>query len=234
MIRRLYTKILIYSFLGLGSIGLAVTFVMAKDEDPKALENKVESVKEVSAESKADSKGEKKSESRSDSKPKSGTCVASESAVEDIRHAQEEIEKKQKELATKEADLKNRENAISEELKKLTLERESIQHVQQDQLKETEEKKAKLIETLLAMSPKAAAKVFSTIDNSLAVSVMSQMDTPRLAKIMNLIEAKRSTQLSELLVGLARAKDVSAPMAERSVSSDAAVANEKLKKGGDK
>ena len=237
MIRIFTSRLLIYMILTLLSIGLAVSFVMAKDEDPKSVEvkNSPSPKSEPSPKVEASPKSGTGKDSQADVKQKPVNCVASEAAVEDVRRAQEEIEKKQKELAAKEAELKIRESAISEELKKLTSDREAIQKVQLEQSKEAEEKRAKLIETLLAMSPKAAAKVISSIDDALAVSVMFQMDTPRLAKILNLIDPKRSTQLSEKLVGLARTKDASPDRVERSVSSDTAEANDKkLRKGGEK
>ena len=52
------------------------------------------------------------------------------------------------------------------------------------------------------MSPKTAAKVLAGLEDSLAVLSMSQMDTPHLAKIMNNMDAARSSHLSELLAGV--------------------------------
>lgn len=272
MMRRFSSLIMVYTLVIFGSVGFAVSFVMAKDEDPKLADSKqdsrsdgkVDSSKPLQTEASGDPKseakgdaaltdkkgavstdhskevaGEKKSETRHEAQQfekrvKPGACLTSEAAVEDIRHVQEDLEKKQKELRIREADLVTRENAISEELKKLEQARASILKIQQEQTKESEDKRAKLIEMFLAMSPKAAAKVLSTLDNSLAVSVMYQMDTPRLAKIMNLLEPKRSTELSELLVGLARAKDSATTVADKAMSRDIAEAKQDAKKGGEK
>jgi flagellar motility protein MotE (MotC chaperone) len=80
------------------------------------------------------------------------------------------------------------------------------------------------------MSPKAAAKLISSMDDSLAVSVMFQMDTQRLAKILNLVEPKKSTELSEKLVGLSKNQDLHSirSLANQGVKADK---NEKTKGG---
>jgi hypothetical protein len=50
--------------------------------------------------------------------------------------------------------------------------------------------------------------MFAELDDSLAVEVLSKMDTEKVAKIMNLLEPKRSSALAEILAGVARAKAV--------------------------
>jgi hypothetical protein len=239
MLKRLTHRLLLSSLLGLGSVGFAISFVMEKDEDPRPAEAKSEAKSDQKSESKdanpkEGEKSEKKPEKSASSKGKQGACLTSEAAVEDLRSAREEIQKREKALSIREGDIQTRENSIADQLKRLDHDRQAIQKTQQEQSKETEEKKAKLIETFLAMSPKTAAKILSSLDNSLAVSVMYQMDTLRLAKIMNLVEAKRATELSELLVGLSRTKSAPDSKMERSVSSDAAEGKEKMKKGGEK
>jgi hypothetical protein len=81
------------------------------------------------------------------------------------------------------------------------------------------------------MSPKAAAEVLAELDEALAVSAINRMETVKLAKIMNKMEAGKSSRLSEILAGVVRArKGISAPAA----SHDADVTTEKSAKGGDK
>ncbi|NDD93403.1 hypothetical protein EBZ37_15145 [bacterium] len=51
------------------------------------------------------------------------------------------------------------------------------------------------------MTPKAASQLIATTDERLAVEAMSRMATPKLSKIMNIMEPKRSVRLMELLSG---------------------------------
>ena len=129
-------------------------------------------------------------------------CIVHEAAVEDIRKAREDIELRRKDLVIYESELKAREKAISEEIKKLENTRELISKSQEVKKIEYQKKVSKLIETFLTMSPKSSAKVLSTLDDRLAVLVVSEMETTRLAKIMNLMDPKRSSHLSELIAGV--------------------------------
>ena len=245
--RRLYPKLIVYSVLGFCLVGFALDFVMAKDEDSKvsqtstAPDAKVDggssSSKEapstedqVNSKEQSNVKVDSKSDGQTNGKIRAGSCVASEGAIEDIQRSRSELEKRKKELEAREAELKVRENSIAEEMKKLALDRSAIQKVQNEQSRESEDKKSKLVETLLAMSPKAAAKLISSMDDSLAVSVRFQMDTQRLAKILNLVEPKKSTELSEKLVGLSKNQDLHSirSLANQGVKADK---NEKTKGG---
>jgi flagellar motility protein MotE (MotC chaperone) len=136
--------------------------------------------------------------------PKSTACLTSEVAFEDMKKNRAEIEAQKKEIAKKEADLKSREKILNEELKRLEELRDIVSKVQQVKKKEDSEKVAKLVETILTMSPKAAAKMIANLDDQLAVESMLQMDTVKLAKIMNLLDPKKSSQLSELMAGNSR------------------------------
>ncbi len=131
-------------------------------------------------------------------------CIVDEAALEDFKKTKMDNEAREKDLTGREADLKAREKAFAEELKKLEQTRDSIKKISDEKKKEREEKVAKLVETFLTMSPKAAAKILATLDDDLAVSVLSQMEIVRLAKVMNVMEPSRSAQLSEMLVGISK------------------------------
>jgi flagellar motility protein MotE (MotC chaperone) len=96
---------------------------------------------------------------------------------------------------------------LNDEIKKLQTLREDIAKIDASHRAENEEKVGKVVETLSTMSAKAAATMLTTLDDDLAVSAISQMDTVKLAKIMNVIDPKRATKLTELLAGVVRAKN---------------------------
>jgi flagellar motility protein MotE (MotC chaperone) len=146
----------------------------------------------------------------------SDSCLSDPAVLEEIAKKQQEIDQRQKDFALKEAELNARENAINDEIKRLQDFRQEIATVEQSQSKANESKVAKVVDTLESMSPKAAAQMLTGLDDGLAVSAVSRMSTAKLAKIMNVIDAKRAAKLTELLAGVVRAKN-------STVSSDAAV-----------
>jgi flagellar motility protein MotE (MotC chaperone) len=135
-----------------------------------------------------------------------GSCLTDPAVLEEIRAQRESLAKSQKELAAKEQELKDREKAMAEELKKVQAIRDEINKTDELRKKENEEKVAKVIETLGTMSPKASAKMLAELDDALAVEVLVKMDTAKLAKIMNLLEPKRASALTEMLAGVTRAR----------------------------
>ncbi|MEO5970855.1 MAG: hypothetical protein ABIQ95_13085 [Bdellovibrionia bacterium] len=129
-------------------------------------------------------------------------CIVDHVVLDDLKRAKEELDERKKDIAIKESDLKTREKVIADELQQLEKIRDDIAHTNDQKAKEKEARVTKLVDTFLTMSPKSAAKVLAGLDDSLAVLAISQMDTLRLAKIMNNMDPKRSSKLSELLAGV--------------------------------
>jgi flagellar motility protein MotE (MotC chaperone) len=167
------------------------------------------------------------------------SCLSDPIVLDEIKKKREEIDLKWKELAARDAELKARETAINEELKKLQETRDDIAKLEDSQRKGNEEKISKVVETLENMSPKASAQMLSTLDDGLAVAAISQMSTPKLAKVMNVMEPARASKLTELLAGVVRAKHGSAASAaavttSRDVAETAIVAEKSATKKGEK
>jgi flagellar motility protein MotE (MotC chaperone) len=163
------------------------------------------------------------------------SCLSEEAVLEDIKKAREEIEVKRKSLEAKETELKSRESILEEQLKKLEATRDEIAKIQVKQGKEAEEKVDRLVETVLTMSPKSAAKLLASLDDQLAVSTMSKMDTLRLGKILNVMDPNRSSRLSEMMAGVVRAnKEPVHSRAGLPVSNDTSGTISFSKKGGEK
>ncbi|MBY0470330.1 hypothetical protein K2X30_04115 [bacterium] len=152
-------------------------------------------------------------------------CLTDPAAIEDLRKKKEEIEARAKVLDAKEEELKTKGIALEEEIKSLQNLRDEIAKINELQKADRQEKVAKIVETIEAMSPKASAKLLSSIDDALAVAAMSALNTQKLAKIVNLMEPDDSSRLTELMAGVARAK--------KQASRDASEAAKK-RKGGEK
>ena len=152
-------------------------------------------------------------------------CLVDESALEDIKNRKEELLNKEKEIEIKTAEITAREKALAEELKKIEIIRDEIKQINATKIQKNEEKVAKLVETLESMSPKAAASIVANIEESLAVEAMARLSSLKLSKVLAAIEPKKSSQLAEALVGVARTRDLA------QASRDALDAT--LQKGGD-
>lgn len=133
-----------------------------------------------------------------------GGCLGEGAVLADFQRMRTELETERKKIADRESELTAREQAVEEMLKNIQQVRDQIATMQELRKSENEAQVAKLVETFETMSPKAAAKLLATVDEALAVSAISRIETPRLAKIMNLMEPQKSSRLSELLTGVAR------------------------------
>jgi len=142
------------------------------------------------------------------------SCLAAQTAIEDMSKAKEELENRKKELTAKEAELRTRENMIQEQLKSLENMRDLISKTQVKIKIEDEEKINRLVETMLTMSPKAASKMLSSLDDRLAVSAISKMETQRLGKILNVTDPVKFSKLSELMAGVIRTSGSSSGVTE--------------------
>jgi flagellar motility protein MotE (MotC chaperone) len=136
----------------------------------------------------------------------SSACLADQSVVEDLRRRRTELEAREKDLQSREAELAAKERAVEEELQKIAQVRSDVEKIESARKKEGDERVTKLVETFETMSPKGASALLATLDESLAVATMSKIATPRLAKIMNSMEPRKSARLSELLAGVVRAR----------------------------
>lgn len=179
------------------------------------------------------------SDQASNGSRESGSCLTDPSVLDEIRAQRESLAKAQKELAAKEQELKDREKAMAEELKKVEAIRDEINKTDELRKKQNEEKVAKVIETLGTMSPKASAKMLAELDNALAVEVLIKMDTAKLAKIMNLLDAKRASELTEMLAGVTHARTVASSPKVSVASADSVTGRDGVRanpnqKGGEK
>lgn len=132
------------------------------------------------------------------------SCIADAAAIEDIKKARQLNAVKAKELASQEAELSVREKSLTEQLKKLEIIRDDISKIRAVKKEETETKIQQLTDVLLTMNPKSAAKMLGTIEEDLAIEIMLKLDTQRLSKYLNLMDAAMSSRLSERMVGISK------------------------------
>ncbi len=129
-------------------------------------------------------------------------CLTDETAIADIQRRRGELEAKEKELESRLSELEVKEKAIQEQLKKIELVREDIK--KRDELRSQQQsgKVGKVVETFETMTPKSVSAMLAMMDEDLAVEAMNRISTPKLAKVLNLMEPGKSARLTERLVGV--------------------------------
>jgi flagellar motility protein MotE (MotC chaperone) len=148
--------------------------------------------------------GETKVNSDVPGKSSAPSCLVDELALEDVKKSKALNELRAKELQTRESELKVKEQALNEQLKKIEKIRDEINHSQLLKSEADEAKIQQLTDTILGMSPRTAAKVLSSVDEKLAITIMYRMDYAKLAKIMNLMDSASSSRLSEKMAGVSK------------------------------
>jgi flagellar motility protein MotE (MotC chaperone) len=217
-------------------LGVAGSDLVAEESTKVEATHKAEPSPTASADASKSVPASAHSASAEDSESEEGrenSCVSG-AALEDLSKQRAAIEAREKDLAAREAELRSMEQGIGEELKKLTLAREEFVKLNDLRKKENQQKVAKIVETVESMSPKSAAALFATLDDALAVTAMEQISTPKLAKIMNLMEPGRSTRLTELLAGVVRARSAGDVSNRNLASRDVEGPAVKSVKGGEK
>jgi flagellar motility protein MotE (MotC chaperone) len=159
-------------------------------------------------------KAEKKSRKPASLESQAAECLTDETALSDIQKRRDDLDKREKELEAKGSDLEAKEKAIGEQLKKIEEVREDIRRVEDLRSKEQGLKVGKVVETFETMTPKSVSAMLSSMDEQLAVEAMNRMTTPKLAKVMNLMEPNKSARLTELLVGVRAASGREARISE--------------------
>lgn|GEM_PF-2520859 len=138
-------------------------------------------------------------------------CLTDENAIADIKRRHEELDLRQKGLESRATELDIKEKALVEQLAKIEAVRADIQKTEELRSKEQGAKVGKVVDTFETMTPKSVSAMLAAMDESLAVEAMNRMTTPKLAKVLNLMEPAKSSRLTELLVGM-RARSATSSM----------------------
>ncbi len=136
-------------------------------------------------------------------------CLVDAASLDDLRKQRLALDARETEMKKKESEVEAREKSLQEEMKKMVSLREEIGLVDAEKKKAFEAQVAKLVETVEAMNPKSASALIATLEERLAIQVMSRLSTLKLSKVLNLMDVKRASLLSEGLAGVVRAKNQS-------------------------
>lgn len=135
------------------------------------------------------------------------TCITDQLAVDEMYALKEELKNREAAVAKREIELTQKEEALKLQISSLDQKVKEILAGKQSVKASNQEKVARLVETIENMSPKPAAQMMAEIETNLAVEVLSQLSALKRAKILSLLSVQKSTELSEGLAGIARAKE---------------------------
>ena len=93
---------------------------------------------------------------------------------------------------------------VDKRLQELSGLREKIAQQLKDRVEQDQTRVDKLVQVYSSMKPQSAAKVVETINEDLAVEVLTKMKQKNAAEILNLLPADKSQRLSEKFAGYKR------------------------------
>ncbi len=126
-------------------------------------------------------------------------CLVDESALQDLKRQKIKLKKQNEALKERENELLEKERALKEEFSKIEEIRKEIKEATTEVSKNNETKISKMIETFEKMSARKAAKIISKLDDELGVAAITQISTPKLAKILGAMDPQTSSRLTELM-----------------------------------
>ncbi|MBT8764161.1 hypothetical protein KFV02_09475 [Desulfohalobiaceae bacterium Ax17] len=112
------------------------------------------------------------------------------------------LKAKEKELAQKEQGLKLLEKELNAKLKQLQKVEARLKKMLEEANVLKDKKIKHLVDMYANMKPKQAAQVLSTVDEDLAVKILSGMRGRKAGEILSYVEAKKAAKLSEKLTQL--------------------------------
>ena len=114
---------------------------------------------------------------------------------------EKQLDTRETELKQSETELQTEKDALEKRLKELQDTRREISSVLEDKVKSDEQKVDTLVQVYSNMKPQQAAKIFETMDESLAIDILGRMKKKNAAEIMNLLKSDKAQSLTEKYAG---------------------------------
>lgn len=124
--------------------------------------------------------------------------------IKDFQERKKQLDLKEEELKKLESEIVSQRENIDKKLDEVENIRKKITQQLEDRVKADEQKIDTLVQVYSQMKPPQAAKVFESIDEDLAVEVLTKMKKKNAAEILNLLKPERAQSLSEKFAGYRR------------------------------
>ncbi|SNY94262.1 hypothetical protein SAMN04515647_4585 [Cohaesibacter sp. ES.047] len=126
----------------------------------------------------------------------SSTSRSELAILERLAHRREELDERSKSLEMREALLKAAEKRLNERVQELRTLEESIKLATKERDREQQEDLVKLVAMYQSMRPKAAAKIFESLDIEVLTDMVKIMKPRTVAKIMGSMNPDAASKLS--------------------------------------
>lgn len=121
-----------------------------------------------------------------------------------LKDKKKELDAREEEINRVEAELQKQKEELENKLKALKETREQISRALEERVKGDEQKVETLVQMYSNMRPPQAAKIFETLDEDLAIEILSRMKKKNAADIMNLLKPEKAQVFSEKFAGYKR------------------------------
>jgi flagellar motility protein MotE (MotC chaperone) len=131
-----------------------------------------------------------------------GTPIAlTMEAIEELDERKKALDARERQLEERAKSLEIQEKLLKEKLSRMEELNKKMAGRLEDFKKDHDGKITKLVTVVETMKPQAAAEYMENLDPDLAVAVLSKIQVAKAAKIMNLVDKKKSARLTELYTG---------------------------------
>lgn len=193
-----FLKLIVFGMVSVDSLTLKVVETVLPDGIPgMAMPAKAEEKADTPIADKADSEANRtaKAEAQADKKVEARTEA-------DLPEEWKALKRKEEELAARERTLKEMEASIKAEARRVEKMHAEIKSMLDD-AKEIKDKRVKqLVGMLSNTKAKKAAEILQSMDDDLAVKVLSGMRGRQAGEILSFVDAKKAAKLSEALTKL--------------------------------
>lgn len=121
-----------------------------------------------------------------------------------LNDRKKELDAREEELNRMEAELVKQKEEMENRLKELDTMRGKISGILEDRVKIDEQRVENLVQMYSTMKAPQAAKIFETLDEDLAIEILSRMKKKNAADIMNLVKPEKAQLFSEKYAGYKR------------------------------
>ncbi len=129
------------------------------------------------------------------------TTGETEDHLKVLAERKRQLDEREAELARVEAELEEQKKELEKKMQELEQTRRSISSVLEDKVKVDDQRIETLVQMYSNMRAPQAAKIFETLDETLAIEILGRMKKKNAADIMNLIKPEKAQIFSEKFAG---------------------------------
>lgn len=120
--------------------------------------------------------------------------------MQELQRRRAALEEQEKALGQREQELASLQAEVEKKIQRLTQLREELKGLLSQQQSQREARLLHLVKLYEAMRPEEAASLLNSLDETLAVGLLSHMNKKKAGKVLAMVNPQRASQLSEKLV----------------------------------